>query len=146
MALLRSVSFKFVCASCTFLHLAEGKYKYCSYNNIDGQKVYFYCSGYQTCCIDKCCDDLDRFYRLWYFWLCVLLLLLVCSGGGYWMRRRYFVHHIFTAETVHHPVTIPRTQISSGYRSLAESSQVAQPPPPHMIEAPPPPYSSLFFK
>lgn len=140
---LRLETFKFVSATCVFLPMVEGKYKYCSYNNIDGQKVYFYCSGYQTCCGDKCCDDLDRFYRLWYFWLCVLLLLVICSGGGYWIRRRYLVHQIFTSESQQHPVNIPRTQVGTGYRSLAETSQVA--PQPLMIDAPPPPYSSLYL-
>ncbi|XP_064648252.1 WW domain binding protein VOPP1-like [Lineus longissimus] len=66
----------------------EAECRTCWYNGY-GYTKYFYCAVNQYCCGPACCQSVVSFYRLWYFWLCIIMVLLFCSGGGYWFRNRY---------------------------------------------------------
>ncbi|XP_052246149.1 vesicular, overexpressed in cancer, prosurvival protein 1-like isoform X2 [Dreissena polymorpha] len=63
--------------------------KYCWHKSGFGKSEYFYCSAFQYCCGDKCCENIAEFYKLWYFWLCALVLALATFAALYWFCRRY---------------------------------------------------------
>lgn len=77
--------------------ITEVEAKYCVTVE-NGQTRHFACGPFQHCCGSLCCESFGPFYRLWYFWLCVMLALIFCSFGGYWYRRHYFQHRLFSAQ------------------------------------------------
>ncbi|XP_013410729.1 vesicular, overexpressed in cancer, prosurvival protein 1-like [Lingula anatina] len=73
------------------LYIIETEANTCYYSASNGEVLNFRCYNFgEYCCGRHCCASVAAFYRLWYFWLCVLLMVLLCSGGGYWYKRRYY--------------------------------------------------------
>lgn len=129
--------------------------KYCWHTTKFGKATHFYCGAFEYCCGDKCCENFDEFYKLWYFWLCVLVLLMSTCIALYWLRRRYMLNHCPSAQVT---VTVPRhRRRHRRYRQLSGEGtgpvpvviipdSVITEPPPYMGEASgcphggPPPY------
>ncbi|KAK3588138.1 hypothetical protein CHS0354_012196 [Potamilus streckersoni] len=67
--------------------------KYCTYTSNYGKAIHFYCRAFEDCCSDKCCENFLEFYKLWYFWFCVVILLVSIAVLIYWLRKRNHLQH-----------------------------------------------------
>ncbi|CAH1789450.1 unnamed protein product [Owenia fusiformis] len=113
--------------------------KHCWYSSSNGKENFnFRCSAYQYCCGNNCCESFAGFYRLWYFWLCVLLMLMFCSGSGYWFKRRYYQRVLVTnGQPPSGPVSTATTntynQPSLAYPNMfmSQACRGVPVPPPH---------------
>ena len=45
--------------------------------------LYFCCGAFEYCCDENCCENFDRFYRLWHFTLVLLYPQLYFSCGAF---------------------------------------------------------------
>ncbi|KAL4222688.1 Vesicular [Mactra antiquata] len=118
--------------------------KYCWHKTGFGKSSHFYCSAFQYCCGDRCCENIDQFYKLWYFWLCVFVLILSACVAIYWLRRRYMMTQIFL-QGAPEERSRPRSRHRRSrrrYRQLSGDGTNAVPPaviiPESVVTAPPP--------
>ncbi|XP_060605377.1 WW domain binding protein VOPP1-like isoform X2 [Ruditapes philippinarum] len=122
-----------------------GKYKadckYCWHKTGFGKTSHFYCSAFQYCCGDKCCENIDEFYKLWYFWLCVLILILSACIAFYWLRRRYMMSQLFVqTQTDRTRPHARRRRSGRRYRQLTGDSLAPIVIIPESVVTAPPPY------
>lgn len=125
------------------LYSVTAECKYCWYKNAFGKTTHFYCSAFQYCCGEKCCENMEEFYKLWYFWLCVLILVLSAFIAFYWLRKRYMSSSLF-GDSMTDSRERRRRQRRSGrrYRQLTGDSTSSAPPMviPDTVVTSPPPY------
>lgn len=116
--------------------------KYCWHSSSYGKTSHFYCGAFEYCCDDSCCANFDQFYRLWYFWLCILVLLMSCGIALYWLKKRYLVRQLFSDDTEERRQ--PRRRRRRRYRQLSGDPNNSAAPTvvvPDSVSFSPPPYS-----
>ncbi|XP_052809332.1 vesicular, overexpressed in cancer, prosurvival protein 1-like isoform X1 [Mya arenaria] len=112
--------------------------KYCWYKSGFGKSSHFYCSAFQYCCGDKCCENIDEFYKLWYFWLCILVLILSAFVAFYWLRNHYGNNRSAQEQRSR---SHRRSRSGRRYRQLTGDSVTSAPSviiPDSVVTAPPP--------
>lgn len=126
----------------TTILILEVECKYCWHTTSYGKTSHFYCGAFEYCCEASCCANFDQFYRLWYFWLCILVLLMSCGIALYWLKKRYLVRQLFTDDRDERRRA--RRRRTRRYRQLSGDPNNTSPPTviiPDSVSFSPPPYS-----
>lgn len=119
--------------------------KYCQYKTSFGKSNHVYCSAFQFCCGEKCCENIDEFYKLWYFWFCLMILMISLCAAFYWLHQRCLTQQMFLQYSGQQQRLRHHGRGSRRYRHLTGDSTVGIPFPaviPESVVISPPSYTS----